>query len=94
MVKKEGIFVNSVVLLYALRYALKRIGPAHRMVRDDIFSNMNRLSIADLEQFMGEINKELKNKSMPEDEVGYWVNLIKDLGHELDLKKEIEEMYK
>lgn len=95
MVKKEGVFVNNLTVLYALRYALKRIGPAHQIVRDDIFNNLDQFSADELEKFRDEIIQETSSEGFRDDKnKTYWVRFIRELDFEIKLKKEIMEMYK
>lgn len=95
MVKREGVLVSSLTLLYALRYALKRIGPSHTVVRDDIFNNIDNLETRDLVQFISEIEKEIKLETFPDKEnQKYWDKFLIDLMEEVEKRREVYNAYK
>lgn len=86
--------VDNLTILYALRYALTRIGPAHQIVRDDIFSNIELFTTSQLIKFSDEIKAEVSSQAFRDDlNKNSWERFLRDIEREIRLRKEIEDMY-
>lgn len=77
--------VDSDILFYSLRYALKRVSNAPEVVMTNIYYNLKNLKKVDLKRMLKEINKYKDKGFISKSKL--WITIARDIEEELDIRK-------